>query len=106
VAKYTPLLSTSRTPARNESRQPRMKNVTVLYFAAIRELAGSASESLTLPDHVHTVDDFVSYLGEHRAVLKGALSAVRVARNESFVTLADPIETGDVLALIPPVQGG
>lgn len=83
-----------------------MKHVTILYFAAIRDLAGSASEPLTLPDQVNTVNDFVSYLGEHRPVLKDALSAVRIARNESFVALSEPVETGDVLALIPPVQGG
>lgn len=83
-----------------------MKHVTVLYFAAIRDLAGTASEALTLPDQVRTVDDFVNHLGEHRSALKAALSAVRIARNEAFVTLAEPIETGDVLAIIPPVQGG
>lgn len=83
-----------------------MKNVTVLYFAAIRDLAGAASESLTLPVQVRTVGDFVNYLGERRSVLKTALGAVRIARNETFVTLAEPVETGDVLAIIPPVQGG
>lgn len=83
-----------------------MKNVTVLYFAAIRELAGASTEALSLPDEIHSVADFVRYLGEQRAALKSSLGAVRVARNEVFVTLADPIETGDVLALIPPVQGG
>lgn len=83
-----------------------MKNVTVLYFAAIRDLAGAASESLALPEHVHTVNDFVDYLGGQRPVLKTALGAVRIARNESFVTPAEPIEAGDVLAIIPPVQGG
>jgi len=83
-----------------------MKNVTVLYFAAIRDLAGAASESLSLPDEVRTVGDFVNHLGERRAVLEGALAAVRIARNETFVTLAEPVEPGDVLALIPPVQGG
>lgn len=83
-----------------------MKNVTVLYFAAIRDLVGAASESLTLPDQVHTVDDFVEYLGEYRSALKTSLGAVRIARNEAFVTLSEPIENGDVLAVIPPVQGG
>ncbi|HEY6723594.1 MAG TPA: MoaD/ThiS family protein [Polyangiaceae bacterium] len=80
--------------------------MTVLYFAAIRDLAGAASESLTLPDQVLTVHDFVNHLGEHLPALKPALSAVRIARNEAFVTLAEPIATGDVLAIIPPVQGG
>lgn len=83
-----------------------MKNVTVLYFAAIRDLAGAPSEALSLPDEVRTVDDFVNYLGTRRAGLKSALGAVRVARNETFVSLAEPVEAGDVLALIPPVQGG
>ena len=83
-----------------------MKNVTVLYFAALRELAGTETEALSLPGEVHSVDDFMRYLGEQRPALKSSLGAVRVAKNEVFVTLADPIETGDVLALIPPVQGG
>ena len=83
-----------------------MKNVTVLYFAAIRDLAGTSSEALSLPDEVRTIDDFVTYLGGQRAALANALRAVRIARNETFVTLAEPVETGDVLALIPPVQGG
>jgi len=83
-----------------------MKNVTVLYFAAIRELAGASTEALSLPDEIHTVGDFVRHLGEQRAALKSSLAAVRVAKNEVFVTLGDPVEAGDVLALIPPVQGG
>lgn len=83
-----------------------MKNVTVLYFAALRELAGAATEALSLPAEVRTVDDFMSYLGEQRPALKSSLVAVRVAKNEVFVTLAEPIDAGDVLALIPPVQGG
>ena len=83
-----------------------MKNVTVLYFAAIRDLAGAPSEALSLPEQVRTVDDFVTYLGACRPALKSALGAVRIARNEVFVTLTEPVETDDVLALIPPVQGG
>jgi len=83
-----------------------MKNVTVLYFAAIRELAGASTEALSLPDEIASLGDFMRYLGEQRPALKSSLGSVRVAKNEVFAALADPVETGDVLALIPPVQGG
>jgi len=83
-----------------------MKSVTVLYFAAVRELAGTATEKLALPDHVQTVQDFMLYLAEQRPALKGALASVRIARNESFAELHERLEEGDALALIPPVQGG
>ena len=83
-----------------------MKKVTVLYFAGIRDLAGVPTEELELPDEVRTVADFARHLGERRAALKNALKAVRIARNEEFATEAEPVEAGDVLALIPPVQGG
>ena len=83
-----------------------MKNVTILYFAAVRELAGTATEELSLPAEVGTVDDFVAYLERRKQALRGALGKVRVARNEVFAERGERIESGDVLALIPPVQGG
>ena len=83
-----------------------MKKVTVLYFAGVKDLAGVPSEELSLPDEVRTIADFVTHLGERRAALKSSLAAVRIARNEAFATEAEPVEAGDVLALIPPVQGG
>jgi molybdopterin synthase sulfur carrier subunit len=83
-----------------------MKKVTILYFAGIKDLAGVPSEEMSLPDEVRTVADFARHLGEQRAALKNALGAVRIARNETFASQAEPVEAGDVLALIPPVQGG
>ena len=83
-----------------------MKSVTVLYFAAVRELAGTSTESVTVPDSVRTVQEFLEYLAEQRTELRGALASVRVAKNETFAGHEESIEEGDVLALIPPVQGG
>jgi len=83
-----------------------MKKVTVLYFAGICDLAGVPTEELELPDEVRTVADFARHLGERRAALKNALGSVRIAKNETFAAEAEPVEAGDVLALIPPVQGG
>jgi molybdopterin converting factor subunit 1 len=80
--------------------------VRVLYFAAVRELAGVEEEALDLPAEVRTISDFVGVLERRRPALAGTLGSVRVARNEAFAEAGEPIADGDVLALIPPVAGG
>lgn len=79
--------------------------VVVLYFAALRDASGVASESLSLPDTVRTVADLLNHL-DQRPALQGKLGAVRVALNESFVDSSARVGDGDTVALIPPVQGG
>ena len=83
-----------------------MKNVTVLYFAGVRELTGIADEQLRVTDGVGSVQGLLAYLVRQRPELRGRLAGVRVARNETFVDESEPVADGDVLALIPPVQGG
>jgi len=80
--------------------------VRVLYFAAVREQVGLEEEALELPASVRTVGDFVAFLPGERPALAGALSSVRIARNEEFASEGDALAEGDVLALIPPVAGG
>jgi molybdopterin converting factor subunit 1 len=80
--------------------------ITVLYFAAVRDLAGVDEEKLTLPATVRTIADLALYLPTHKPALEGRLGAVRFARNEAFARNEDPLATGDVIALIPPVAGG
>jgi len=87
--------------------------VRVLYFAAVRDLAGRAEETLEVPEGVGTVGALARTLEQHLPALAGRLvpaagvaSHVRIARNEEFAADADPIEDGDVIALIPPVAGG
>lgn len=80
--------------------------VTVLYFAAVRDLVGKDEERLVVPASVRTIAELATHLEATHASLAGRLSAVRFARNEVF---ADPTETlseGDVVAVIPPVAGG
>ncbi len=80
--------------------------VRVLYFAAVRDLVGAGEEDLELPPGVATVRGFVAFLESARPALAGRMGHVRVARNEAFAPLDEPIAPGDVLALIPPVAGG
>jgi molybdopterin synthase sulfur carrier subunit len=80
--------------------------VTVLYFAAVRELVDRDSEPLDLPEDVTTVGAFAAWLERARPALAGRMASVRVARNEAFAGAGDALAEGDVLALIPPVAGG
>ena len=80
--------------------------LTVLYFAAVRDLVGRDEEKVTLPEGVRTVGELRSWLEAERAVLRGRLSSVRVARNLAFATDTDVLAAGDEIALIPPVAGG
>jgi molybdopterin converting factor subunit 1 len=80
--------------------------VTVLYFAAVRDLAGVSEEALDLPSGVDTVQALCTYLQVHRPALDGRLAHVRFARNEEFARGTDALAEGDVVALIPPVAGG
>lgn len=81
-------------------------NVTVLYFAAVRDLVGRDEERVALPDGVASIAAVGDHLSQLHPALEGRLSYVRFARNEEFAQLADPIADGDVIALIPPVAGG
>jgi molybdopterin converting factor subunit 1 len=80
--------------------------LTVLYFAAVRDLVGKAEENVVLPADVTTIAALGRFLEKHHPSLAGRLGAVRFARNETFATNDEPIAEGDVIALIPPVAGG
>ena len=81
-------------------------NVTVLYFAAVRDLVGKDEEQVALPEGILTIGALAEYLPQRHAPLEGRLGYVRFARNEEFASHVDPIAEGDVIALIPPVAGG
>jgi molybdopterin synthase catalytic subunit len=80
--------------------------VTVRLFAVLRELAGSESLELELPDGA-TVDDAMGELAS-RPDLGGALGRMDVvmAVNRDYATGGTRLGAGDEIALIPPVSGG
>jgi molybdopterin converting factor subunit 1 len=80
--------------------------VTILYFAALRDLVGRSEEKLALPDDVASVAALALHLSRLHPQLADRLSHVRFARNEEFARPADSLVDGDVVALIPPVAGG
>ncbi len=80
--------------------------ITLLYFAAVRDLLGKSEEKVALPPEVSTVADLQQWLERERPALRERMAFVRLARNEEFAMPADRLASGDVVALIPPVAGG
>jgi molybdopterin synthase sulfur carrier subunit len=81
-------------------------SVSVLYFAALRDLTGTGEERVELPSPPCPVSALLRLLEERHPPLSGRLAAVRVAVNEEFAALDRSVQRGDVIALIPPVSGG
>jgi molybdopterin converting factor subunit 1 len=79
--------------------------IRVLYFAAVREIAGTSEMTIEVPEGT-TVGKLGTILEKAVAGLAGRLPTLRWARNEEFVDLDAPLSDGDVVALIPPVAGG
>ena len=80
--------------------------ITLLYFAAVRDLVGVDEERVALPAGVATIAALRGFLAARHPALDGRLGAVRFARNETFATNDEAIADGDVVAVIPPVAGG
>jgi molybdopterin converting factor subunit 1 len=80
--------------------------VSVLYFAALKDLAGLSEERVALPAAQVSVAALLTALEERHGGLRGRLQSVRVAVDEEFAELSRQLHGGEVVALIPPVSGG
>lgn len=78
--------------------------VEVLYFAAAREAAGTASERVGVAPGA-TVADLARAL-EARHPGLAAAGPVRFAVGERFADRSRRLADGDVVAVLPPVSGG
>ncbi len=81
-------------------------NVTLLFFAAVRELVAEDEVKLELPLDVCTIQQLATWLEARFPALEGRMKSVRLARNEAFADPTEKLAEGDVIALIPPVAGG
>lgn len=81
----------------------------ILYFASLRERLGMAEETVNPPATVRTVGDLIDWLRrrdpEHAAGLREN-SMIRVAVNQDYARLEDPVQATDEIAIFPPVTGG
>ena len=78
-----------------------MKNITLLYFAALREATGKDQE--TCATAAHTIAELYAEL-QQRYPLPAV--PLRAARNHVFCDWHEAIAEQDIIAFIPPVAGG
>jgi sulfur-carrier protein len=82
------------------------RRIKLLYFAGLKERLGRESDELDLPAGVSSVADLALFLPTFRPLLAGTLGSVRIAVGDEFASPDRELQTGDVVALLPPVSGG
>jgi molybdopterin converting factor subunit 1 len=80
-------------------------SVQALFFAAYRDLLGTSSLSVDLPDGA-TVADLVRELRGRGAPYSALPSEPAVAVNRAYALHTEKLRAGDEVAFIPPVAGG
>lgn len=79
--------------------------VRLLFFAVLRDIAGTDARELALAEGT-TAGDVWQSLRATYAKLADYAQPPMIAINESYATPADVLRDGDELAFIPPVAGG
>jgi sulfur-carrier protein len=83
--------------------------ITLRFFASVREAVGTSTESVTLPEGVHTVGAVRDFLVARGGAWAEALShgrALRMAFNQVMCEPATEVRDGGEVAFFPPVTGG
>jgi molybdopterin synthase sulfur carrier subunit len=83
--------------------------ITILYFARLREVLGTAREELTLPRSVVDIAGLRSALVSRGGAWADALGGsrrIRAAVNQQMAGDDTAIRDGDEVAFFPPVTGG
>ncbi len=79
--------------------------VLVLYFAAAKEAAGLASETMDLESGATVASLLARVTAVHPGLARIA-SSLRTAVDERFTPRTHVLEPGDTIALLPPASGG
>lgn len=80
-------------------------NVRTLFFASYRDVAGTNTLDIDLPEGA-AVMDLVQKLRASSDALQALPSSPVVAVNMEYAPLSRSLADGDEVAFIPPVSGG
>jgi molybdopterin synthase sulfur carrier subunit len=84
-------------------------NITLRYFAWVREKAGIAEETVDLPPDAETVGDVIRWLKTRGPEFAAAFerdTVIRAAIDQTHVKHSTPVAGARELAFFPPVTGG
>ena len=79
--------------------------IRVLLFGVLKDLAGSGSEEVTLPDTA-TVSDLMDLYEKRLAGAGQVLRSIAVSVNQEYSYPDTRLQSGDEVGLLPPVSGG
>jgi molybdopterin converting factor subunit 1 len=79
--------------------------VRVLFFGVLKDLAGRSSDTLSLPDHASAAD-VVSHYQQRLSANKGIFNSIAISVNQEYARPEMKLQSGDEVALLPPVSGG
>jgi molybdopterin synthase catalytic subunit len=79
--------------------------VRVLFFGALKDLAGKGTDSLSLPEAA-TLGDVISLYEVRIPRLKDWVGSMAMSVNQEYAGPETKLKSGDEVALLPPVSGG
>ncbi len=82
-----------------------MSNVKVLFFATLRDLAGTRSAQIDVPDGT-TVRGLMERVVQQYPNLKAPIETALVAVNREYAGEEAVVPDGADVAFFPPVSGG
>ena len=80
-------------------------NIRVRSFARIRELVGTETQTVDVPQGA-TVEMVWDAMSERVPALSPLRSSLRFARNGSIVNAEAKLKDGDEVCMLPPSSGG
>ena len=78
-------------------------NIKILYFAALQEITGCSSETLSV--HAHSTPDTIYQALKSQYDLPNK-NRLKVAINDCFCSWESILNNDDTIVFIPPVTGG
>ncbi len=84
-------------------------NITLRFFASVREILGTSQEALALPAHVTTVGELRAFLIARGGVWADGLAegrSLRMACNQIMCQPDAALTEACEVAFFPPVTGG
>ncbi len=79
--------------------------VKVLYFGRLKELCGSAEESVDVCEGA-AIKDLFSQCCAKVPAMRDYRSSVVASRNQEFASWETVLSAGDEIGFLPPVSGG